>query len=103
MFELLYIHISQIFILMYIILLLHICFYRHNILKFLMSLELVLIIILVDFAFTSYYIDDSFGLIIALFLFLLAGSETALGLAMIVSFHRNINRVDIEYFTELCG
>lgn len=94
---------APIFITMYIILLLNICLYRHNILKFLMSLELVLIIILTDFSFTSYYIDDSFGLIISLFLFLLAGSETALGLAMVVSFHRNINRVDIEYFTELCG
>lgn len=98
-----YLSISPIFMSIYIMVVLHVCMYRHNILKVLMSFELVLVLILVDFSFTSYFFDDSFGVIVALFLFVLAGSETALGLAMIVSFHRNINRVDVEFFTELNG
>jgi len=68
-----------------------------------MSFELVLITIIIDFALTSLFFDDSLGLVMALFFFLIAGSETAIGLAIIFSFHKNINRIDVEYFNEIKG
>jgi NADH:ubiquinone oxidoreductase subunit K len=89
--------------LIYVLSIFQLCLNRHNILKILISFELVLITIILDFAITSVFLDDSLGLLIALFLFVIAGSETAIGLSLVFSFHKNLNRIDFEYFNEIYG
>lgn len=61
---------------------------RKNIIVILMSIELMLLAVNVNFIIYSVYFDDLYGQIFALFVLTVAASESAVGLAILVAYYR---------------
>jgi NADH-quinone oxidoreductase subunit K len=61
---------------------------RKNILLLLLSLELMLLAVNFNFVFFSIYIDDLFGQIFTVIVLTVAAAESALGLAVLISYYR---------------
>jgi len=61
---------------------------RKNILLLLMSIELMLLAINYNFLFFSVLLDDLQGQMFSLFILAIAASESALGLALVVSYYQ---------------
>lgn len=67
---------------------------RQNILIILMSIELVLLSVNLNFIYFSVYMDDLMGQIFSLIILTVASAESAIGLALMVLFfniHGNIS------------
>lgn len=69
---------------------------RKNILIIIMSIELLLLAINVNFATFSIYLDDVIGQIFVLFILTIAATESAIGLAVITVFYRLKNSIELE-------
>ena len=65
-----------------------IVFNRRNILVILMCIELLLLSINLNFCIFSTYLDDFYGQIFSLFILTIAAAESAIGLAIIISYYR---------------
>lgn len=61
---------------------------RKNILTIIMSIELLLLAVNLNFAMLSVYLDDIVGQIFVLFVLTIAATESALGLAIITISYR---------------
>lgn len=61
---------------------------RTNILAILMSLEIALFAISLNFLIFSVYLDDMIGQIFALFILTIAACESSIGLAIILVYYR---------------
>lgn len=68
---------------------------RKNILTILMSIELLLLAINLNFATISVYLDDIIGHIFVLFILTIAAAESAIGLAIITIFYKLKNSIDL--------
>lgn len=64
-------------------------FSRKNVMILLMSLELLLLAININFICFSILLNDPLGELFALFLLTIGASESAIGLALIVSYYKN--------------
>ena len=69
---------------------------RKNILVILMSIELMLLAINLNFVIFSNSIDDIIGQLFALFVLTVAASESAIGLAILVIYYRLRGNILIE-------
>jgi NADH-quinone oxidoreductase subunit K len=72
---------------------------RQNILIILMSIELVLLSINLNFVYFSIFLDDIMGQIFSLIILTVASAESAIGLALMVLFfniHGNISIYKIQ-------
>jgi len=69
---------------------------RKNILIIIMSIELLLLAINLNFAAFSIYLDDVVGQIFVLFILTIAATESAIGLAVITVFYRLKNSIELE-------
>lgn len=69
---------------------------RKNILIVIMSIELLLLAINLNFAAFSIYLDDIVGQIFIIFILTIAATESAIGLAIITVFFRLKNSIDLE-------
>lgn len=69
---------------------------RKNILIIIMSIELLLLSVNLNFAAFSTYLDDITGQIFVLFILTIAATESAIGLAIITIFYRLQNSIDLE-------
>jgi NADH-quinone oxidoreductase subunit K len=69
---------------------------RKNILIVIMSIELLLLSINLNFATFSIYLDDIVGQIFVLFILTIAATESAIGLAVITIFYRLKNSIELE-------
>ena len=69
---------------------------RKNILIIIMSIELLLLAINLNFAAFSIYLDDIIGQIFILFILTIAATESAIGLAIITVFFRLQNSINLE-------
>ena len=76
---------------------------RKNILIILMSIELMLLAINMNFVVFSVHLDDLLGQIFALFILTVAAAESAIGLAILVVYHRVRNTIAVEKIQVLCG
>jgi len=76
---------------------------RKNILIILMSIELMLLAINMNFVVFSVHLDDLLGQIFALFILTVAAAESAIGLAILVVYHRVRNTIAVEKIQALCG
>ena len=76
---------------------------RKNILIILMSVELMLLAVNINFVVFSVYMDDLMGQMFALFILTVAAAESAIGLAIIVAFYRINGRVALESIYLLRG
>ena len=75
---------------------------KHSI-AVLMSLELMLLAVNVNFILCSVYLDDFMGQIFALFILTVAAAESAIGLAILVLYSRVRGTIAIESIRLLNG
>jgi NADH-quinone oxidoreductase subunit K len=69
----------------------------------LMSLELILLAVNVNFSVCSIYLDDFIGQIFALFILTVAAAESAIGLAILVLYSRVRGTIAVESIRLLNG
>jgi NADH-quinone oxidoreductase subunit K len=69
---------------------------RKNILIIIMSIELLLLAVNLNFAAFSIYLDDMVGQIFILFVLTIAATESAIGLAVITVFYRLKNSIQLD-------
>ena len=69
---------------------------RKNILITIMSIELLLLAVNLNFAAFSIYLDDIVGQIFVIFILTIAAAESAIGLAIITVFYRLKNTIQLE-------
>lgn len=69
---------------------------RKNILITIMSIELLLLAVNLNFAAFSIYLDDIVGQIFVVFILAIAAAESAIGLAIITVFYKLKNTIELE-------
>jgi len=69
---------------------------RKNILTILMSIELLLLGINLNFATLSIYLDDVIGHIFVIFILTIAAAESAIGLAIITVFYKLKHSIELD-------
>lgn len=69
---------------------------RKNILTILMSIELLLLGVNLNFATLSIYLDDIVGHIFVIFILTIAAAESAIGLAIITVFYKLKHSIELE-------
>ena len=76
---------------------------RKNIIVILMSIELILLAVNINLVSFSIFIDDLGGQIFTLFILAVAAAEAAIGLAIILVYHRNTGTIRVEEINKLKG
>lgn len=69
---------------------------RKNIIVILMSIELILLSVNINFVAFSAYLNDVAGQIMAMFVLTVAAAEAAVGLAILVTFFRNRGDIAVD-------
>jgi NADH-quinone oxidoreductase subunit K len=76
---------------------------KKNIIIILMSIELMLLAININFVIFSVYLDDMTGQIFALFILTIAAAESAIGLAILVVYYRIKGIISINFINSIKG
>ncbi len=76
---------------------------RKNIISLLMSIELMLLAVNINFVAFSTQMNDLVGQIFAIFILTVAGAEAAIGLAILISYFNHKNNIDIENISSMKG
>ena len=76
---------------------------RKNVITILMSIELMLLAVNINFVAFSSYNNDISGQIFTIFILTVAAAEAAIGLAILVSFFRNRGSIAVEDINSLNG
>ena len=76
---------------------------RRNIIVILMSIELMLLAVNINFIAFSAYLGDLHGQVFAMFILTVAAAEAAIGLAILVTFFRNKGQILVDDLSELKG
>jgi len=76
---------------------------RRNIIIILMSIELMLLAVQINFVTFSSYLHDLGGQAFAMFILTVAAAEAAIGLAILVAFNRNKGSIAVEDISSLKG
>ena len=69
---------------------------RKNMIVILMSIELMLLSVNINFVAFSAYLDDLAGQVFTMFTLTVAAAEAAIGLAILVTFFRNKGSIAVE-------
>ena len=69
---------------------------RKNIIVILMSIELLLLAVNINFVAFSAFLNDLVGQVFALFILTVAAAEAAIGLAILVVYFRNRGTIAVE-------
>lgn len=76
---------------------------RKNIIILLMSIELMLLAVNMNFVAFSHYLGDDAGQIFVFFILTVAAAESAIGLAILVVLFRNRRAINVEDIGSLKG
>ena len=76
---------------------------RKNIIVILMSVELILLSVNINFVAFSKELGDLTGQVFALYVLTVAAAEAAIGLAILVAFYRNRGTIAVEDINSLKG
>ena len=76
---------------------------RKNIIIILMSIELILLAVNINFVSFSYFLGDLTGQIFSLFILTVAAAEAAIGLAILVCFFRNKGSIAVDVANVMKG
>ena len=76
---------------------------RKNVIIILMSIELMLLAVNMNFVAFSYYLNDMHGQIFVFFILAVAAAESAIGLAILVLLFRNKSNINVEELNTLKG
>jgi len=76
---------------------------RKNVIIILMSIELMLLAVNINFVAFSTHLNDLVGQIFALFVLTVAAAEAAIGLAILVVYYRNRGSIAVEDISMMKG
>jgi NADH-quinone oxidoreductase subunit K len=76
---------------------------RKNVIVIMMSVELMLLAVNINFVAFSSYLNDLVGQVFAMFILTVAAAEAAIGLAIVVVFFRNRGTIAVEEISQLKG
>ena len=76
---------------------------RRNLIVLLMCVELMLLAVSTNFIAFSHYLHQVSGQVFVFFILTVAAAESAIGLAILVSFYRQHQGVDVEQAMDLQG
>ncbi len=76
---------------------------RKNMIVILMSIELMLLAVNINFVAFSVFIGDLAGQVFTMFILTVAAAEAAIGLAILVTFFRNKGSIAVEDISDLRG
>lgn len=76
---------------------------KKNIIIILMSIELMLLAVNINFVAFSSYLNDIIGQIFSLLILTVAAAEAAIGLAILVIYFRNKGSISVEDINEMKG
>ena len=76
---------------------------KKNVIIILMSIELILLSVNINFVAFSSYLNDISGQVFAMFILTVAASEAAIGLAILVVFFRNRATIAVEDINRMKG
>ena len=69
---------------------------RKNVIVILMSIELILLAVNINFVAYSAFLHDLVGQVMAMFVLTVAAAEAAIGLAILVVYFRNRGSINVE-------
>ena len=76
---------------------------KKNVIIILMSVELILLAVNINFIAFSSFLGDISGQVFAMFTLTVAAAEAAIGLAILVVFFRNLGSIEVEEIRKLKG
>ncbi len=76
---------------------------RKNLIVLLMSIELMLLAVNINFVAFSYYLNDLTGQVFVFFILTVAAAEAAIGLAILVVVFRNCGTINVQDLDEMKG
>lgn len=76
---------------------------RRNVIVLLMSIELMLLSVNINFIAFSHYLGNITGQIFSIFVLTVAAAESAIGLAILVVYFRNRNTIKIDDIAMMHG
>jgi len=76
---------------------------RSNLIVILVSIELMLLAVNLNFIFFSVFLDDFYGQIFSFFILTVAAAESAIGLAILVVYYRLRGTIFINWVDYLKG
>jgi NADH-quinone oxidoreductase subunit K len=76
---------------------------RKNVIVILMSVELILLSVNLNFVAFSAWLNDLNGQVFAMFVLTVAAAEAAIGLAILVIYFRNRGSIEVEDISTLKG
>jgi NADH-quinone oxidoreductase subunit K len=76
---------------------------RKNVIILLMSIELMLLAVNLNFIAFSHYLDDLAGQVFVFFILTVAAAEAAIGLAILVVLFRSKGSINVTDISELKG
>jgi NADH-quinone oxidoreductase subunit K len=76
---------------------------RKNVIIILMSIELMLLAVNINFVAFSHFLNDLVGQIFAMFVLTVAAAEAAIGLAIVVVFFRNRGTIEVQDINQMKG
>lgn len=76
---------------------------RKNVVILLMTIELMLLAVNINFVAFSYYLQDLSGQIFVFFILTVAAAESAIGLAILIVLFRNRHTINVEELDTLQG
>jgi NADH-quinone oxidoreductase subunit K len=76
---------------------------RKNVIIILMSIELILLSVSINFVAFSTYLGDLFGQVFVMFVLTVAAAESAIGLAILMVYFRNRGSIAVEDINTMKG
>lgn len=76
---------------------------RKNVIIILMSIELILLAVNINFVAFSAFLGDLVGQVFALFVLTVAAAEAAIGLAILVLYFRNRGTIAVDDIAQMKG
>jgi NADH-quinone oxidoreductase subunit K len=76
---------------------------RKNVISLLMSIEIMLLSININFVAFSAFLHDLVGQVFAIFVLTVAGAEAAIGLAILVIYFSNRKNIEIKNISSMKG
>ena len=76
---------------------------RKNVIVILMSVELMLLAVNINFVAFSAFLDDLVGQVFTMFILTVAAAEAAIGLAILVVFFRNKGTIAVDDIASMKG
>lgn len=77
--------------------------HRKNVITILMSIELMLLAVNINFVVFSRYMQDLSGQIFSIIILTIAAAETAIGLAILLVYFRNRESIEVDNINQMKG